>query len=334
MEGQYDHTADNSQVQDQNAATNQRLFETSYCDEAPATPTTPQAEAPTLPQFEGLTPPEDQENDEGAASEIILKESDFERIGPKAAEFLKLSGVTEIGIKTEGDITTVSASLKEPIEIPTQDAEESGTRKLTIANEISAELTKNEEGGYVLDRIAGVTAEVMLFGKYRTASLKRLELTRDEDGNPIIEATGSKGVGSRTTTRDVPEETLEKANILFSRLQDLKVTDAKPSANAPSAQQLKDGSFALNAEGEITAPDGKDARVWVSQGKIQKMKDANGGLWVQNGKDWTSGRLIQQGELSLKLDSNGELKIVTSKFDQSAPVEQPFKDWAKSPTKR
>lgn len=152
-----------------------------------------------------------------------LKADEFEKIGPKAAEFLKQNGVTEISITPgkDGAPDKIEATLDKPLSI-TQDPEVDGCRKLKVGTHFSAEVSKKPDGTIVLDNIDGLKAETKVLLSWKDADVKRIELHKNEEGETEITSTGKLGAFSRTKTRVKPGEIMEKAGTLFERLEKLK----------------------------------------------------------------------------------------------------------------
>ncbi|MBX9567246.1 MAG: hypothetical protein K2X77_00015 [Candidatus Obscuribacterales bacterium] len=152
---------------------------------------------------------------------IELKEEDFGKIGPKAAEVMKGAGVNKVEIEPGDGFDTVTATLKEPLEIA-QDPEKDGSRKLKVDTTFKADISVKEDGTIVLDNIEGLKAEVKALGRWRDADVSRVEIKKGEDGQTEVKSTGGIGIFSRTQTRIKPGEIMDKAKILIDRFNDLK----------------------------------------------------------------------------------------------------------------
>lgn len=152
---------------------------------------------------------------------IDLKEDDFGKIGPKAAEVMKGAGVSKIEIEPGDGFDTVTATLKEPLEIA-QDPEKDGSRKLKVDTTFKADISVEKDGTIVLDNIEGLKAEVKALGRWRYANVSRVEIRKGEDGQTEVTSTGGIGVFSRSQTRIKPAEIMDKAKILIDRFNDLK----------------------------------------------------------------------------------------------------------------
>lgn len=152
-----------------------------------------------------------------------LKADEFEKIGPKAAEFLKQNGVSEISITAgkDGAPDKIEATLDKGLSIE-QDPEVDGCRKLKVGTHFSAEVSRKPDGTIVLDNIDGLKAETKVLLSWKDANVKRIELHKNEEGETEITSTGKLGAFSRTKTRVKPAEIMEKAGTLFERLEKLK----------------------------------------------------------------------------------------------------------------
>ncbi|MBS1955934.1 MAG: hypothetical protein JST89_17245 [Cyanobacteria bacterium SZAS-4] len=152
-----------------------------------------------------------------------LKANDFEKIGPKAAEFLKQNGISEISITPgkNGAPDKIEATLDKPLSID-QDPAVDGCRKLKVDKHFSAEVSKKPDGTIVFDNIEGLKAETKVLYSWKDASVTHIELRKNEKGETEITSTGELGAFSRTRTRVKPAEIMEKAGTLFERLEKLK----------------------------------------------------------------------------------------------------------------
>lgn len=157
-----------------------------------------------------------------------IKANEFERIGPKAAEFLRQNGISEISITPgkDGAPDKIEATLDKPLSID-QDPAVDGCRKLKVGKHFSAEVSRKPDGAIVFDNIEGLKAETKVLLSWKDASVTRIELRKNEDGDTEITSTGELGAFSRTKTRVKPAEIMEKAGTLFERLEKLKDTTPK-----------------------------------------------------------------------------------------------------------
>ena len=168
---------------------------------------------------------------------IELKEADFGKIGPKAAEVMKGAGVEKIKIEPGEGFDTVTANLKEKLEIP-QAPGKDGSRKLKVDTTFKADISVEPDGTIVLDNIEGLKAEVRALGRWRDANVSRVEIRKGEDGQTEVTSTGGIGVFSKTQTRTRPAEIMDKAMILIERFNDLKQENSKGTNNKQSSLDL------------------------------------------------------------------------------------------------
>ncbi len=160
---------------------------------------------------------------EGGQKKTTLKANEFEKIGPKAAEFLKQNGISEISITPgkNGAPDKIEATLDKPLAID-QDPAVDGCRKLKVDKHFSADVSRKPDGTIVFDNIEGLKAETKVLLSWKDASVTHIELRKNENGDTEITSTGELGAFSRTKTRVKPAEIMEKAGTLFERLEKLK----------------------------------------------------------------------------------------------------------------
>lgn len=159
---------------------------------------------------------------------VTLKADAFEKIGPKAAEFLKQNGISEISITPgkNGAPDKIEATLDKPLSID-QDPAVDGCRKLKVDKHFSAEVSRKPDGTLVFDNIEGLKAETKVLLSWKDANVTHIELRKNEKGDTEITSTGELGAFSRTKTRVKPAEVMDKADTLFQRLE--KLMDKSPA---------------------------------------------------------------------------------------------------------
>lgn len=168
----------------------------------------------------------------GAHNRIELSEKEFNRIGPKAAEVLKGAGVEKIEIQSNGGVDSVSATLKKPLEIA-QDPDVDGNRKLKVDSTFKADISVKDDGTIVFDNIKGLKAETHVLGRWRDATVTRIEMKKGEDGQTEIKSTGEVGIFSRTQSRTKPGEIMEKAKILLDKFNEMKSQNKQGALELP-----------------------------------------------------------------------------------------------------
>lgn len=166
------------------------------------------------------------QNQRGAEKPITLTEDHFDKIGPKATDILKGAGVTEISITPgQNGVDKIHAKLDQPFEIEQDPKKADGVSKLIVGKDFTADMSKGKNGEITFDNIKGLKAETNL----GIANVVKIQLSRDANGDTEITSVGRKGIFSRTKTRTVPGEVMDKAETIYDRMQELKKNP--PSTN-------------------------------------------------------------------------------------------------------
>ncbi|MBX9686787.1 MAG: hypothetical protein K2X27_08800 [Candidatus Obscuribacterales bacterium] len=159
--------------------------------------------------------------DNRTQGKIEIGEKDFDKIGPKAAQVLRDAGVTKLSIQPGKDSDHYEVEFKKALEIP-QDPATDGSRKLTLGPKFEADVKRDGADSYTIDKIKGLTAESKILFQWREAQVDKIQLRKGADGNAEITSSGSFAGVSKEQTRSKPAEILEKAKILFERIENMK----------------------------------------------------------------------------------------------------------------
>ncbi|MBX9722720.1 MAG: hypothetical protein K2X81_15075, partial [Candidatus Obscuribacterales bacterium] len=172
---------------------------------------------------------------------IEISEKDFDKIGLVAARILRDAGVTKLTMTPGKNSDTYEANLKKPLEIPNVH----GMLKLEMGSTFKAEVIKNADGSMTLDKIEGLTFFKPTFGlsmqgkmvfNHFKDSVDKIHMRLNPDGkkSEITYSSRSWDTINKDNIRTKQAEIIEKAKILFERMEKLKSTE-QPEALPPAS---------------------------------------------------------------------------------------------------
>lgn len=148
----------------------------------------------------------------------VLFESDFQRLGPKAAEIMKENGVERVMIGRDADNTLLELKLKKAVEKPMDPAKD-GCKKIVVEPDFNLGMRKQKNGAIVMNNIEGMKAIAEVFGKEVTLTVDNVRLSKTSDGRTKIESESYLGAFQIARVRFASGEIYDKANIMHERLQ-------------------------------------------------------------------------------------------------------------------